>query len=89
MSMDSVLKRLESRIEELVAAYRTATERVAELEAQVAGLEQRAADGSELEQRTTELEAQRDRLAERLEGVLGLIDEALRASDDGAAGDSG
>jgi len=78
MSMDSVLKRLESRIEELVTAYRQSTERVSALEAQVAELEERAAADDGLAQRATELEAQREKLAERLESVLGVIDDALR-----------
>ncbi len=78
MSMDSVLKRLESRVEELVSAYRQSTARVTELEAQVAELEERAAADGDLARRASELEADRDRLADRLEGVLGLVDDALR-----------
>lgn len=89
MSMDSVLKRLESRIEELVAAYRRSTERLSELEAQVAELEARAVADGDLARKASELETQRDRLAERLESVLGVIDDALRGVEkpagDGAA----
>lgn len=84
MAMESVLKTLEERIEELVEAYRGATDRSTELETKVSALED---DILELEvklegstgagERVTELESQRDELATRLEKVLGLIDGVL------------
>jgi chromosome segregation ATPase len=71
--MESTLKKLESRIEELIKAHATATERVAELEQQVKDLE----GGGDLKARVDELETQRSELADRLETVLGAIDSAL------------
>jgi predicted nucleic acid-binding Zn-ribbon protein len=84
MAMESVLKALEERIEELVKAYRGATERATELETRVATLEDEILEFEvKLEgstgagERVTELETQRDELAARLEKVLGLIDGVL------------
>jgi chromosome segregation ATPase len=77
MAMESVLKKLESRIEEFVEAHRVATARVAELETRVAELEAEAAGSTDLGDRLKALEGQRDELADRLEQVLGLIDGAL------------
>ena len=45
------------------------------------GLESKLADGSDVEARIKELEAQRDELADRLEKVLGLIDGVLSDGD--------
>jgi chromosome segregation ATPase len=91
MAMESVLKELESRIETLVEAYRSARSRGAELEAKVAGLETEKAEleaklsgSSEASDRVAELERQRDQLAGRLEKVLGLIDGVL---EDGVVSD--
>lgn len=80
MSMDAVLKQLESRIEELLAAYNKATARETELAGRVEELEAQVATGSEAGERVTALEKQRDELAERLEKVLALIDGALDKS---------
>ena len=75
--MDSVLKKLESRIEEFVQAHQKATQRIAELETQVAKLEEKAGEGGELGKRVEQLESQRNEMADRLEKVLGAIDSAL------------
>ena len=84
MTMESVLKDLESRIEELVKAYRGAVERSAELETRIGELEDevtelsaKLSNSSDAGERVAELEAQRDQLAKRLEKVLGLIDGVL------------
>jgi prefoldin subunit 5 len=77
MTMDSVLKKLESRIEEFVQAHQKATQRIAELETQVAELEEKAGEGGELGKRVEQLESQRNEMADRLEKVLGAIDSAL------------
>jgi chaperonin cofactor prefoldin len=77
MSMESVLKKLESKIEEFVEAHGAATERVSELEGRVEELEGQLAEGSELADRVKSLEGQRDQLAKRLEKVLATIDDAL------------
>ncbi|MCU0303346.1 MAG: hypothetical protein MUC56_04745 [Thermoanaerobaculales bacterium] len=77
MAMESVLKQLESKIEELVAAYRDAVDRAAEGETRIAELEAKLAGTSEVKDRLAELETQRDALAARLEKVLGLIDGVL------------
>jgi predicted nucleic acid-binding Zn-ribbon protein len=84
MAMESVLKQLESRIEELIEAYQGATDRstelearVAELEAKLAETETRLTDESAAGERVKALESQRDELAGRLEKVLGLIDGVL------------
>jgi chromosome segregation ATPase len=85
MAMETVLKELESRIEELVEAYRGAGERCAELEAKVEELEEqrdeldrKLSSSSAVNDRVAELEQQRDQLAARLEKVLGLIDGVLK-----------
>ncbi len=76
MAMDSVLKRLESQIDQLVKAYAQATHRVAELEARVAELEGEVQESA----RAADLERQRDELRSRLEKVLAVVDSALEAS---------
>ena len=77
MTMDSVLKKLESRIEEFVQAHQKATERIAELETKLAELEAQVGESGELGKRVEELESQRGEMADRLEKVLGAIDSAL------------
>jgi len=84
MAMESVLKDLESRIEELVEAYRGAETRsgeletkVSELEAEITELNGKLTSSTDANDRVTELEKQRDNLAERLEKVVGLIDGVL------------
>ena len=78
------MKALEERIEELVTAYRSATDRstelagkVAELESEIKKLEAKLEGSKDAGARVTELERQRDELATRLEKVLGLIDGVL------------
>lgn len=77
MSMDAVLKQLESRIEEMVEAYSGARKREAELVSRVQELESQVASGSEAGERVAALEKQRDELGKRLEKVLTLIDGTL------------
>ena len=84
MAMESVLKQLETRIEELVESYRGAITQSEELEAKVGDLEaevnelkRRLMSESEANERVASLEKQRDELAVRLEKVLGLIDGVL------------
>jgi chromosome segregation ATPase len=84
MTMESVLKKLESRIEEFVGAYGATTARVSELEAKVKDMERQLADSSELVEKIASLEAQRDELGQRLEKVLGRIDDALADAADGS-----
>jgi uncharacterized protein involved in exopolysaccharide biosynthesis len=81
MSLDSVLKQLESRIEEFVEAHRTATARIAELEGRIKELEGRLGSSGELEAKVAKLESQREELAERLGKVLGALDKALVSAD--------
>ncbi|MDX2437405.1 MAG: hypothetical protein QNL88_10185 [Acidobacteriota bacterium] len=81
MAMDTVLKQLESRIEELVKAYQTATKNEAKLVARVAELEKTVASDSELSSRCKTLEKQRNELGKRLEKVLSLIDDTLSRTD--------
>ena len=83
MSMDAVLKRLESRIEELVAAYEGARGRVGELEQRVGELEARLEEAGDAGARIGELEDQREALGQRLEQVLQTIDAALAEQGDG------
>ncbi len=73
VAMDSVLKRLETQIDQLVKAYGQSSRRVAELEARVAELEGEAREAG----RAAELERQRDELRARLEKVLAVVDSAL------------
>jgi uncharacterized protein Yka (UPF0111/DUF47 family) len=77
MAMESVLKTVEDRIDELVKAYQKVNRRAEELAARVVELEQQLESGGEQADRVTELESQRDALRERLEKVLGTLDEAL------------
>jgi chromosome segregation ATPase len=85
MAMESILERLETRIEEMVAAYDSSRSEVATLAARVAELEERLEQkneaGSEAEERIKALEGQRDELTTRLEKVLSLIDGALAKAD--------
>lgn len=80
MAMEDVLKKLENRINDLVTAHGNATARVAELEARVPELEAEVEKGSEVADKITALEAQRNDLATRLEAVLKNIDKALKGS---------
>lgn len=84
MAMESVLSNLETRIEELVEAYRGEKDRTTELETKVSELETEVEDlrgklesSTDAGNRVKELEGQRDELATRLEKVLGLIDGVL------------
>jgi len=85
MAMESVLKELESRIEELVEAYRGAETRsgeletkIGELEAEITELNAKLTSSTDANDRVAEFEKQRDELATRLEKVLGLIDGVLK-----------
>ena len=82
MSLDSVLKKLESRIEEFVEAHQTATTRIAELEGRINELEGQLGGSGELEAKIAKLESQREELAERLGKVLGVLDKALASTAD-------
>jgi chromosome segregation ATPase len=84
MAMESVLKQLETRIEELVESYRDAVTRSTELEAkldvcatEIDELKTELAGSSSANERVETLERERDELAARLEKVLGLIDGVL------------
>lgn len=84
MAMESVLQQLESRIEDLVEAYRGAVAKTTELETQVVDLGEEISElttklstESDAHQQVATLEKQRDDLAGRLEKVLGLIDGVL------------
>lgn len=81
MALESVLKKLESRIEEFVEAHQTATARVAELEARVAELEEQLGGAGELDEKVAQLEAQREELGARLEKVLEALDGALASAE--------
>jgi DNA anti-recombination protein RmuC len=81
MTMESVLKKLESRIEEFVDAHRAGTERISELEAKLEELESKMAASADLSDKIQLLEAQREQLSKRLENVLATIDEALGEAD--------
>ena len=81
MTMESVLKTLESRIEEFVELHASASARVTELEAKVAELEEQLAAPSDTDERVQALEAQGEELAGRLEKILGVIDRAIEGSD--------
>lgn len=75
--MDAVLKKLESKIEELITAYTQAAQRADELAARVEELEKQLANSSALGERVAEFETQRSELASRLEKVLELVDSTL------------
>jgi len=84
MAMESVLKQLETRIEELVESYRGAVARSADLETRVDEsaleidkLKTQLAGSTNANERVESLESERDELAARLEKVLGLIDGVL------------
>lgn len=81
MAMDTVLKQLESKIEELVKAYRKVSKSEAELTVKVEELEAKAASDTEMSSRCRTLEKQRDELGKRLEKVLTLIDDTLSKTD--------
>ena len=81
MAMDTVLKQLESKIEELVKAYQKVSKNEATLTAKVEELEEKAASDSEMSSRCKALEEQRDELGKRLEKVLTLIDDTLTKAD--------
>ncbi len=84
MAMESVLQQLESRIEDLVDAYKGEVAKTTELETRVVDLETEISElttklstESDAHEQVATLEKQRDDLALRLEKVLGLIDGVL------------
>jgi len=81
MAMDTVLKQLEAKIEELVKAYQKVSKSEAKLSAKVEELEKKAVSESEMSSRCKALEEQRDELGARLEKVLALIDDTLAKTD--------
>lgn len=83
MAMESILERLESRIDQLVEAHDSVRARAAELEQRVEELEQELEARGDVSEHAAELESQREALAERLEKVLGRIDEALDQAEGG------
>jgi prefoldin subunit 5 len=85
MALDAVLKKLESRIDELVESHRKATSRVAELEKKLEKLEAEHAEEGDLKARVASLESQREELVGRLEKVLGTIDEVLTSNARGSS----
>ena len=77
MAMDAILKKLESKIEGLAKAYRTATQNEAKLAARVEELERRIATDEAASERVAALEKQKEELASRLENVVSMVDSAL------------
>ena len=77
MALDSVLKHLEERVEQLLEAHGAAQSRATELEQRVGELEAELAASGEKAERVGALETQRDELAGRLQKVLELIDTSL------------
>jgi predicted nucleic acid-binding Zn-ribbon protein len=77
MTMESVLKQLEGRLDELVTAYRAAVGRVAELEAKLAEAEKRATRASAVNEQVEAFEREKQDLGTRLQKVLEIIDTAL------------
>ena len=89
--MQMVLKTLEGRIELMIKALEAGKAREAELtgnieslEAKISDLEIRMEEGAGVAGRAEELEKQKTELAQRLETVISMIDEALdsQASSD-------
>ena len=81
MAMDTVLKQLETKIEELLKSYQAARKNEIKLAARVEELEGKVASDSEMSARLKGLEEQRDALGKRLEKVLSLIDSTLSQVD--------
>ncbi len=82
MAMDSVLKQLESRIEELIEAYGENKKRANDLAARVEELEGQVASGTDLGEKVAGLEKQREELTTRLEKVLAMVDGTLAKVSD-------
>lgn len=81
MAMDTVLKQLETKIEELLKSYQATKKNEIKLAARVEELEGKIASNSEMSARCKALEEQRDELGKRLEKVLSLIDATLSSND--------
>jgi len=81
MAMDTVLKQLETKIEELLKSYQATKKNEIKLAARVEELEGKIASDSEMSARCKALEKQRDELGKRLEKVLSLIDATLSSND--------
>lgn len=81
MAMDTVLKQLETKVEELLKSYQATRKNEIKLAARVEELEGKVASDSEMSARCKALEEQRDALGTRLEKVLSLIDSTLSQTD--------
>jgi len=81
MAMDTVLKQLETRIEELLKSFQATRKNEIKLAAKVEELEGKVASDSEVDARCKALEEQRDALGKRLEKVLAQIDSTLSQTD--------
>ena len=81
MAMDTVLKQLETKIEELLKSFQATKKNENKLAARVEELEGKIASDSEMSARCKALEEQRDELGKRLEKVLSLIDATLSSND--------
>jgi|YNPBryunderm2012_1023409.scaffolds.fasta_scaffold02653_6 predicted nucleic acid-binding Zn-ribbon protein len=68
-----VYNALESRVERLIAAYQELKERVAQLESENAAFRAGKAGLEALQQRVSELEAERDEVRTRLEKLLASL----------------
>ncbi len=89
MALESVLEKLEAKIEELLDLYSKSQERAEALDARVADLEQeleqaRTEKNSAAEEKQRLLEEQKKSMAERLEKTIALIDGVLAGHEEGA-----
>lgn len=83
MALETTFSRLEERIDDLLTVLGAARARAAELEARVAELETQLAEAQAAAGRAGEVEAEQQRLRERLEKVLGTLDAALSRAESG------
>jgi len=86
--METILRQLERRTDQLIEKYSSASTRVTELEGRVQELEEQVSADSQAQERIRSLEQQRDELGERLRKVLDLIDGVLDSGDDDSGDDS-
>jgi septation ring formation regulator EzrA len=80
MSLESVLKQLESRIEEFTRVHAQLRDRVTELESRLADVEGQAEARQAEVERLEGIDRQREELAGRLEALLETVDGALAAT---------